>query len=553
MNYQTFQNPNTSNISSISSTSSTENYCINVCFRIARNDDGSNAAVNPNIIPQVLADLNAKFNPQGVSFKQDGNYSYIDNTKYNLYTSTPFEVPALTPNCFNIFFIKTFTNLDPAIAGIASFGTLRAVIRGNDALVKGIVAHEVGHGLNLVHTYKCTVKPLIDCTDNPSLNDGSCLTKGDYICDTPADYSPFDFNVNNPPPYPISAYNPDKNNIMSGWLDKTKFSNGQGVRLKDAISNAPQLQSIRSYECVTITGVNRFCTNPTQNYSYSLPNYGSGSTYNWSVIGNLQIVGSTTNSSVTVKRLSANGVNIGILKAVINGSIIKYKGIRTKCHWFAKPVGIYDWVSTNYDNMGVIIPIDLEDEHFVSYFWEITEENPNSIKIGDKPVFIGSHSVNPNKFSSNTNQATINWGSISQSYLITCNGVNEAGDHFLLSENIVDVGDSKNNPCFKNNFNQIIAPNPVINGNINIVIDKPEQSSPCNYKQLDENYFFNTELDRINNSVTVFDYNGNHIFSGVFDTNEFTIEGLNLISGNNYIVNLFTNEGGFKQSVIIAQ
>ena len=35
--------------------------------------------------------------------------------------------------------------------------------------------------------------------------------------------------------------------------------------------------------------------------------------------------------------------------------------------------------------------------------------------------------------------------------------------------------------------------------------------------------------------------------------NEYTIENLNLISGNNYVVNLFTNEGGFSQQVIIAE
>lgn len=53
--------------------------------------------------------------------------------------------------------------------------------------------------------------------------------------------------------------------------------------------------------------------------------------------------------------------------------------------------------------------------------------------------------------------------------------------------------------------------------------------------------------------IIIFDYQGNEIYRNVFETNEFTIENVNLISGNNYVVNLFTNEGGFNQQVIIAE
>jgi hypothetical protein len=55
------------------------------------------------------------------------------------------------------------------------------------------------------------------------------------------------------------------------------------------------------------------------------------------------------------------------------------------------------------------------------------------------------------------------------------------------------------------------------------------------------------------NSITIFDYNGNEVYRNVFETNQFSIDNANLISGNNYIVNLFTNEGGFKQQVIIVE
>jgi hypothetical protein len=404
-----------------------------------------------------------------------------------------------------------------------------------------------------LHTFSSYCPISQQFTESPYTS-SDCLVKGDKICDTPADYNAL-YLLNNPacvPPYPLNDYNPDKTNIMSYWLNKTKFTNGQGVRMSDAITNAPYLQSVRSHLCSQIVASSRLCGNITINYKVSNSSY---NTYQWSVTGNLQIVGASTNNNVNVKQLSTSTNSGGTIKVVLNSRIVMSKGIRIGCvsYSYGKPAGIYDWVSTNYENMGVVIPVDTNEAPINSFIWEITEANPNSLKVGDKPYFIGSNEESPNVFNSVTNQATINWGSISQSYLITCNGVDEDGELVLLSKNIVDVGDPKNNPCFKNNFQQIIAPNPVRDGRINILINKPEQINPCNYKEYDENYFFNSELDRINNSVTIFDYNGNQVYSGVFETNEFTIEDANLVSGNHYVVNLFTNESGFSQKVIIVE
>jgi hypothetical protein len=100
-NYQTYDRPSNTNGEN-ASTSVMGNYCINVCFRIMRDDNGSNAAVNPSIIPQALALLNLRYNPHGITFYQIGTYDYINDTHYNNdafppATSTP---PALIPNCF---------------------------------------------------------------------------------------------------------------------------------------------------------------------------------------------------------------------------------------------------------------------------------------------------------------------------------------------------------------------------------------------------------------------------------------------------------------------
>ena len=331
--------------------------------------------------------------------------------------------------------------------------------------------------------------------------------------------------------------------------------------MRDAIENASYLQPFRSYSCSDIIGKSRLCRNQNSTYSVSGASFGSP-TYNWTVTSGLQINGSSTSSTVNIYRNPTASTSSGTITLTINGTIIKTKKIRTFCFFgIGKPIGVYDWVSKDYGNMGLVIPVNPDDadqdDPVVSYLWEINE-NPNSISTNSnnndiKPFFFGATSTEPNIFFSSTNQAVVNWGNSSSSYLLTCKETTASGEEYLVSENYVDVGETTNNPCHIDAVQSIIAPNPVINGQVNVVIIKPENAAPCNYKNPEQAQFFNSEIDNINNSITIFDYNGNQIYSNVFDTNEFTIDGLNLISGNNYVVNLFTNEGGFRQQVIIAE
>lgn len=539
LNYQTYEG-------SLVNRSANETYCINVCFRILRDNDGSNAAINPSIIPQILTKINSYFNPHGIYFKQIGTYDYINNTAYN--NRIPGTIPSNIPNCINLYFIKSFGTTSN-IAGIAEAENLRARILGSQVL-NSTTSHELGHIFNLLHTFSCNSSS-DNCIPESPYNTEGCEIKGDKICDTPADYNP---TVSNPnPPYPINSYNPDKTNIMSYWSSKNKFSIGQGIRMKSAIVSAAYLQSVRSYDCAIVVGPSRLCPGKSANYYVSGATFGSP-TFNWNVNSNLQINGPSNSSSINITKTNlTGGSNITV---TINGNIIKTK--KVKCLWFARLVGLYDWISTDSENMGFIAPIDLEvtdeEDPTIAYSWEIKENNNSGYNCeeGTKAYFVGSSS-NAIFLETNTNQAVVNWGNCTNSYLITCHEITQSGERFLISENYVDVGDPKNNPCFKNAFQTIIAPNPVKNGEINVVVNKPDNTTPCNYKNLEEPQYFNSELDRINNSVTVFDYYGNQIYANVFESNEFTIENLPLQSGNNYAVNLFTNEGGFSQRVIIAE
>jgi hypothetical protein len=238
--------------------------------------------------------MNSKFNPHGIYFNQVGTFDYINSTNYNNYLQG--SSPANIPNCLNIYFIKNF-NHNPSLGGIATFGTLRATIKGIHATNDCTVSHEVGHALNLSHTFRCTRFPVQDCIENPN-NSNGCDIKGDKVCDTPADYNPFEFNLSNPPPFPINSYNPDKKNIMSYWIGKQHFSPGQGERMFSSIIGAPELQSIRSYNCANVVGPSKICrSGRVDTYRVSVAPIGTP-TYNWSVSGCLQIIGSSTNSSV---------------------------------------------------------------------------------------------------------------------------------------------------------------------------------------------------------------------------------------------------------------
>lgn len=546
-NYQTYENQFENRLLL------NESHCLNVCFRILRDDNGTNEAINPSNIPEILNKLNSYFNPHNIFFKQVGSFDFINNTKYNNRLPGSIE-PINIPNCINLYFIKTFglnaSGQPNNLAGIADPQNLRARIKGSYSL-HPITAHEVGHILNLKHTFECTQNPPIPCTESPFSSVG-CIEKGDQVCDTPADYNPQATVLNLP--FPASSYNPDLTNIMSYRSNKDHFTAGQGERMKNSIVGASNLQSIRSYDCALIIGRSRLCKDQTNEYYVSGADFNSPS-FNWSVTSNLQIIGSPSNSSVAIKRTTNTG--IARINVLINGTTFKSK--RVRCSWLFRLVGLYDWVSKDYGNMGLIAPIDTEnideDNPTVSYLWEIQEnknsENTNS--DGVKAFFVGNSSVENNKFTSQINQAIVNWGNSTNSYFITCHEITQSGEKYLISENYVDVGDPKNNPCFKNTFQTIIAPNPVRNGQINIIINKAYNTSPCNYKNVEEPQFFNSKLDKIDNSITIFDYYGNQIYNNVFDSNEFTIENLNLISGNNYVVNLFTNEGGFSQQVIIAE
>jgi hypothetical protein len=536
------------------SSSSTPNYCINLAFRILRDNDGTNAAFNPSDIPQALAILNQAFAPHSISFVQVGTFDYINNTNFNHYSPNTI-LPSQIPNAINIYFIKDFGTLD--IGGVGN--NTHVYIKGSLGLAVDKIAHEVGHCLNLLHTHECSFKSVnASCAENPDGSNSSYA--GDKVVDTPADayksgqnyYTSAGMATYPSPPYPLSSYHPDLTNIMSYWWEYNPdhFTLGQGQRMRDAILNAPYLQSVRSNQCAVINGPNYICS--TGANTFSVAAFGSPLDITWSVSNNLYIIGSNSGSSITVKSSAPDNTGTATISVTING-IVKTKTITIGApviYANNQVIGLYDWVSTGYGNMGMIAPTN---SSIVSFRWTIDEDpdfGPNCpTSTSTKARFINSPDAY--EYVSNTNQAIVNWGSCTGSYLLTCYAVNECGET-VYQYKYVDVGNPKNNPCYKNSTHVIVAPNPIREGRINILVNKTPQQTPCKWK---DNYVFqefNRKLDKTQNEVTIYDYNGTKVYSQIYDTDEFVIERLELNPAN-YIINNITNEGVISQEVIIIE
>jgi gliding motility-associated-like protein len=197
---------------------------------------------------------------------------------------------------------------------------------GGGAIVSGmgttLVAHEIGHCLNLAHTFG--IKGF-GCTNN------NCLIDGDGICDTPPDNEQSTADCNNPAnscdtdalsfldalgniishprsDLPTSPFRlNDKVDMISNFMDYTKeectsdFSPGQKERMLFVLSGGGTLGAYRSPLVTQAPASNNACTKPcgniyvtvTQSKRYPLPGEvitfastatgGAVSSYDWYV------------------------------------------------------------------------------------------------------------------------------------------------------------------------------------------------------------------------------------------------------------------------------
>ncbi|OXB07904.1 zinc-dependent metalloprotease [Flavobacterium pectinovorum] len=265
-------------------------YCINVYFHIVRDNSG-NGGIQVNQLSSIINNLNQFYNSHNIYFVNAG-YDFINNTNYqqidNKQESENLAQTNNLSNSINYYIVDRLWNTPEGfIAGTAiSIPSNRLVIRKDYALSE-VSSHEMGHCLNLWHTFQGT-KPNTDgCAE--AINGSNCYSCGDQVCDTPADADSYNNN----------GYNPDLTNIMSYYPFTDHFTPDQGLRMRSAINSFQLLRNTISTSCSipTLTGSAQFCSN-TAGSTYTLQN--GGNSVAWQVSPNLQIL-SSDNTSITVK------------------------------------------------------------------------------------------------------------------------------------------------------------------------------------------------------------------------------------------------------------
>lgn len=303
--------------------------CFNVYYHIVREDNGS-GGFNPASLGQVTDKLNQAFNPHKIYVNSIG-YGYIDESiYYNIddYGSSTTEFDALVqinnhPNAINIYIVNDALDYDGSAIILS-----RVLVIKRDWVQTYVLSHEVGHCLNLLHTFEGTKSGTPGCAEN--IDGSNCSSCGDKVCDTPADAGTGT----------SGGYTPDMNNIMSYYLFTNHFTAGQAARMRSAL-NSSILQPVISESCAIpeLTGTAVICNPaapaPLQQEIFTLINGGSSVT--WNVSSNLQII-SSNSTSVTVSPLNDLVNGSGFIEA-----ILPYETLR-KDVWIGKPI-----LSANYD------------------------------------------------------------------------------------------------------------------------------------------------------------------------------------------------------------
>lgn len=287
---------------------STQNYStaktVRVVFHILRNDDGTNAAATEAYLEGELAKIKNEYSPWDICFALVG-FTYINNTTLNTLMNSNNATHRNDlfafdwSNVLNIYCHKELRNDN----GTGLIGTAYAIPNTHLSIdipenFDGVLSHEIGHCLGLLHTFETAL-------GNELVNGSNCSTAGDLVCDTPADpngafnsstcvYTGTTRDANN------QLYNPMINNLMSYYFNcMTIFTPGQRTRIYDTIAGNATIRNM-TMQVNTVDASNR--------------NYTSGNWW-WAArnqlnVGNIASAGNFNSSLSANVYLTSNRISL---------------------------------------------------------------------------------------------------------------------------------------------------------------------------------------------------------------------------------------------------
>lgn len=328
-----------------------EPICFNVFYHIVRQNNGS-GGFNASLLDDVTEKLNLACNPHSLNVNNLG-FDYIDNTTYyNIDDSggNNSEFNALVqinnnPNAINIYIVNNAVSYAGRANGILS----QALVIESSWANTQVMSHEVGHCLDLWHTFQGTAANTSGCAE--AINGSNCTTCGDYVCDTPADA-----NTGN-----SGGYTPNMDNIMSYYYPFDEFSNGQIDRVRNAFATSSILQQVVSNSCTIaeLSTIDYLCY-PTSK-TLTISNLENSAT-TWQVSSNVTIL-SSNNSSVTIRAKYSNSSGNGWVKAALSNGVVLQEDF-----WVGKANVDYISFSNGIGEEGYFCSSHVDNE-FTIYPW----------------------------------------------------------------------------------------------------------------------------------------------------------------------------------------
>ena len=228
---------------------SNEILVVNIFFNILVSNYSSD--VSEQECKDAVENINSYFNSSNIVFKFSGYRNRYNQSLTSINSDADFNnLRNINTNEDNlqVFLIDSFFGNS---GGRAQFpGNYLALTK--DYVDTFVLAHEIGHNLNLYHTHHGG--PAEPDPDIPAeaIDGSNCATAGDLICDTPADpllISGSGGNINSLTCTYTGGggFNPDTENIMSYTSTECgdSFTNDQGNRMREALLTINDLQSIQ--------------------------------------------------------------------------------------------------------------------------------------------------------------------------------------------------------------------------------------------------------------------------------------------------------------------